>query len=156
MNCSRKALVFLVAPLFCALLAHAGEPPPNFSGSWQMDTAKSKGADGTIALTIQDAGGKFSLQWVAHDKAGKEMTAKFVCAPAGPDCDYDEGGNKSKVSLWYSGAALNIMKTNGPKEDATSQWKLELSADKKTLALHIEHLEPTSADQDLVFVKGAS
>jgi hypothetical protein len=48
------------------------------------------------------------------------------------------------------------MKTNGPKEDLTAQWKMELSADKKTLTIHIEHLEPTTPDQDLVFVKGTS
>lgn len=157
MNCSRKALAFLAAPLLWAFPAYAGGPPPNFSGTWQLDPAKSTGAsEGSVILNIQDSGGKISVQRIAHDKDGKELTSKFICEPAGPDCDFDESGNKSKVSLWYSGPALNVMKTNGPKADTTAQWKLELSPDKKTLTLHIEHLEPTDKDQDLVFVKSAS
>lgn len=157
MSCSWKALAFLAAPVLSAFLAYAGGDPPNFSGSWQLDAAKSKGiGEGAITLTIQNAAGKIVLERVSHDKDGKELTSKFSCAPAGPDCDFDEYGNKSKVSLWYSGAALNILKTNGPKDDATTQWKVELSPDKKTLTIHVERLEPADKDQDLVFVKTAS
>jgi hypothetical protein len=158
MNCSRRALAYLATPLLCGFLAYAGDgAPPNFSGSWQLDPAKSKGAtEGMITLNIQDTAGKISLERLAKDKDGKELTSKFACAPAGPDCDFDEYGNKSKVSLWYSGAALNILKTNGPKEDATTQWKVELSPDKKTMTIHVEHLEPADKDQDLVFVKTTS
>ncbi len=156
MNFSRQAVAFFATPLLCAFLAYAGGgTPPNFGGTWQLDPDQSKSV-GAIVLTIQDTAGKIVLERLSHDKEGKELTSKFSCVPAGPDCDFDEYGNKSKVSLWYSGPDLNILKTNGPKEDATTQWKLTLSPDKKKLTVHVEHLEPSDKDQDLVFIKASS
>lgn len=65
----------------------------------------------------------------------------------------NENGHKAKVSLWYNGAALMILKTNGPKEDAMIERKLELSSDGNTLNVQFTDLDKDSKPQVLVFTK---
>ena len=81
---------------------------------------------------------------------GKEAVSKFDCAPAGPECPYDEAGHKSKVSLWFQGSDLAILKTDGDKEDEVSQWTLKLR-DPDTLEITVSHITPGGADETMVF-----
>jgi hypothetical protein len=53
----------------------------------------------------------------------------------------------------YNGAALVILKTDGPKEDAVTQWKLELSPDKHTLNVEYTHIDPADKTANLLFGK---
>lgn len=165
MRCLHFALALLAAPLLVApLRAQSSAPPnslyaqtsapPNFSGTWQVDAAKSPDAGGrSVTFTIQDASGKIDFTRVAQEKDGKEMTSHFSCAVGGNQCDFDEGGHKAKVSLWYNGPSLNILKTDGPKEDSTTEWKLDLSPDHKTLTVEFTHVEPSDKSETLVFNK---
>ncbi|MDQ2777744.1 MAG: hypothetical protein M3Y57_22955 [Acidobacteriota bacterium] len=153
MRCSRMALAVLAAPLFCAsqLVAAA---QPNFNGTWQLDDAKSPDANGaSITLTIQNASGKINFQRSVREKDGKEITDQFSCSADGTECVFDENGHKAKVSLWYSGTSLMILKTDGSKEDTTTQWKLELAPGGNTLNIHCEHMEPADKSQELVYTK---
>ncbi|MGA8030662.1 MAG: hypothetical protein WB992_26255 [Bryobacteraceae bacterium] len=148
------ALAVIAAPLFSSLLLAGNPAPPNFAGTWQLDTAKSQNAEGeTITLTIQNASGKMNFERVVRDKDGKEVKSQFSCEIGGNSCDFDENGHKAKVSLWYNGPALQILKTDGPKEDASTQLSLELSSDHKILTIQLEHIEPMDKAQTLVFEK---
>ena len=133
-------------------LSLAEDSPPNFSGTWQLDTANSQTEGQAVTLTIQDDSGKIDFKRVSRDKDGKEMTAHFSCK-TGAQCDFDEGGHKAKVTLWFNGGALAILKTDGPKEDAVTQWKLELSPDKRTLNVECTHIDPSATTANLVFHK---
>jgi hypothetical protein len=156
MRCSLLALAVLAATLLTPSLS-AGADPPNFTGTWQLDSSKSEAASAeSITLTIQDASGKIKFNRVAREKDGKEKTSQFSCQAGGTQCDFDEGGTKAKVSLWYNGPALMILKTDGPKEDSVTQWKLELSPDGKTLNVDFSHIDPTDKSEKLVFEKKPS
>ena len=147
-------LALLLAAPFLVSSSLLADGVPNFSGTWELDTAKSpQAALQGITLTIQDSSGKINFTRVAHDKDGKEITSRFSCQPGGNQCDFEEGGHKCKVSLWYNGPALMILKTEGPKEDSVTQWKLELSPDKHTLNVEFSHIEPTDKSENLVFDK---
>ena len=147
------ALAVLAAPLVLSF-AWAGNSTPNFSGTWQLDSAKTPDAEGrTVTYTIQDAAGKINFTRVVHERDGKEVTSQFTCETGGNQCDFDEGGHKAHVSLWYNGSALMILKTDGPREDSVTQWKLELEPGGKSLKVGFEHIEPTDKAETLVFDK---
>ena len=153
MACLRLALAVLAAPLL-ATSAFAGSNAPDFSGTWQLDTSKSPSAEGrTITYTIQEASGKITFTRVVHERDGKEITSQFSCDTVGTQCDFDEGGHKAHVSLWYNGPALMILKTDGPKEDSVTQWKLELNPGGHGLKVNLEHIDPTDKAETLVFDK---
>ncbi|MBV9762876.1 MAG: hypothetical protein JO340_20115 [Acidobacteriaceae bacterium] len=153
MACFRLALAVLAAPL-ATYLAFAGSTTPNFSGTWQLDSAKSPAAEGrSITYTIQDASGKINFTRVIREKDGKEITSKFTCDTGGTQCEFDEDGRKAHVSLWYDGTALVILKTDGPKEDAVTQWKLELDPGGSTLKVDFQHIDPSEKTETLVFDK---
>lgn len=153
MRCFYRALAVVVAPLIPVLLCTAA-PNPNFSGTWQLDASKSEGEQGRmITLTIQDAAGKINFKRVVRQKDGKEETSQFTCDIGGNQCDFNEAGHTAKVSLWYNGSALVILKTDGPKEDSVTQWKLELSGDGKTMNVEFTHIEPNDKAENLVFDK---
>jgi hypothetical protein len=154
MRCFLWALAGLAAPLLFPLLLSADSATPNFTGAWQMDPAKSQVEDGRLVnLTIENVSNQIKMIRVVHEKDGKEVTSQFVCGTGGTECEYDEGGHKAKVSLWYNGPALVVLKTDGPKEDASDEWTLKLSPDAHTLTVALEHIDPTSKEETLVFSK---
>ncbi len=157
MRCFHFALPALVAPImFAPLLALADSGSPNFAGAWQMDPAKSQVEDGRlVTLTIQNISNKLKMVRIVRDKDGKEATYQFECETVGSECEFDEAGHKAKVSVWYNGPALVILKTDGPKEDASDEWTMKLSPDKHTLTVALEHIEPTGKEETLVFSKKA-
>ena len=131
---------------------------PNFSGTWKLDPASRRGATGaTITLTIKDEAGKINYERSMKEANGKQIVARFVCSPGGGECQFDENGHKAKVSLWYDGPALMILKTSGPKQDATTERKLELSSDGNTLKVQFTNLDldNSSKPETLVFTKQA-
>jgi hypothetical protein len=157
MRCFRLALTVLAVPLVFPLLASADSKTPNFSGAWQMDPAKSQVGDGRlVTMTIENISDKIKMVRVVREKDGKEVTSQFVCGTGGTECEYDEGGHKAKVSLWYNGPALVVLKTDGPKEDTSDEWTMKLSSDTHTLTVGLEHIDPSSKEETLVFSKEAT
>ena len=151
---SSMVLALLAAPL----LTFASDQP-NFSGSWKLDPARSPGVNGaSIMLNIKDEAGKISYERTLRQTDGKQTVARFNCSPGGSNCDFNENGHKAKVSLWYDGSALMILKTDGPKQDATTERKLELSADGNTLKVQFTNLDLDKSDKSetLVFTKQTS
>src|SRR5205823_9595558 len=121
------------------------------------DAAKSQVEDGRLVnLSIENVSNKIKMVRVVREKDGKEVTSQFVCGTGGTECEYDGGGYKAKVSLWYNGPALVVLRTEGPKEDASDEWTMKLSGDMHTLTVALEHIEPTSKEETLVFSKQAS
>jgi hypothetical protein len=157
MRCFRLALAGLATSLLLPLLVTADSGSPNFTGAWQMDAAKSQVIDGRlVTLTIENVSNKLKMVRVVRDKDGKEVTSQFICGTGGTECEYDEGGHKAKVSVWYNGPALVVLKTEGLKEDASDEWTMKLSPDTHTLTVALEHIDPTSKEETLVFSKQAS
>jgi hypothetical protein len=157
MRYTRLALAVLAASSFPLFVLADDTAQPNFNGTWQLDTAKSQARDAeAITYTIEDASGKINFSRVMQERDGKSITSKFTCDTVGTQCEFDEGNHKAKVSLWYDGPALVILKTDGPKEDSVTQWRLQLSPDGKTLNVTLTHLEPSDKTENLIFDKKSS
>jgi len=88
-----------------------------------------------------------------QDHDGKSATARFTCSVGANSCDFDENGHKAKVSLWYNGPELVILKTDGEKHDNTVEWHMRLSDDGKTLNINREIIAPSDEKETLVFNK---
>ncbi len=146
-----RGRLLLALPLFALWLLAADSDKPKLAGTWELDPAKSQLEHGPSALqlVLQDVGGKIQLTRAIHTAEGKELVAKFECAPGGPDCAFDEAGHKSKVSLWYQGAALVILKTEGPSDDEVTQWTMKL--DSGLLKIEVSHITPAGKTETMVF-----
>ena len=147
----------VVLALFAAPLFVYASDQPNFSGTWKLDPAQSPDVHGAmITLTIKtDDAGKISYERLMKQTDGKQAVVRVTCSPGGKDCSLDENGQKAKVSLWYDGSALMILKTGGPKQDATTERRLELSPDGNTLKVQFTNLDldSSSKPETLVFTK---
>ncbi|HEY7306622.1 MAG TPA: hypothetical protein VH601_21040 [Bryobacteraceae bacterium] len=157
MRCMHLTLAAVVASVFPLLLSAGEAVPPNFSGTWQLDAARSQIRNaGSITYTIEDTSGKINFSRIVQDTDGKSITSKFSCDTVGTQCEFEEGNRKAKVSLWYDGTALVILKTDGPKEDSVTQWRLELAPDGNTLNVKLTHIEPVEQPETMVFEKKSS
>ena len=142
--------LFFAAPLLFAQMK-------TFEGNWQMDAAKSQVSDGrVVSLTIVSVGEGVKMTIKVKKGDGPEATSEFTSKLDGKACEFAEGTHKSQLTVWYDGSTLNASKENGPPGDVTAMWKFELTPDKQTLSMKINHYEPTADDETIVFAKGAS
>ena len=150
-------MALFVTPVFVLFpSALAAGNNQDFSGTWRLDTAKSHATDVESAtLAIQNESGKINYERTVKERNGRQGVARFTCTVGGAECDFDENGHKAKVSLWYDGAALMILKTGGPREDETTERRLELSPDGQTLTVHFTNLAGNDKPETLVFTKQA-
>ena len=150
----RRPLGFVAGILLVGSAAYA--QAPKMAGTWEMDPAKSQVSDGrTVVLVIESVNNKIKLSATTRDKAGQEIHSEFTCAPDGKECEFTEGGHKSKMSMWFAGEALNLAKTDGPPGDVVNEWKLQTSQG-SVLTLVVTHIDPQGADETLVFAKKGS
>lgn len=154
MRCLTSAVTAVAVCFTFSLVLSADSGSPDFSGVWEVDAGKSHLADGRlVTLTIEKVENKIKWLRSVREKDGKEVTSEFVCEAGSGECELVEPGHKAKVTLWYNGPALVVLKTDGTKEDASTEWTLKLSDDKKTLTVGLEHIEPTANPETLVFSK---
>jgi hypothetical protein len=147
-----KSIFLALATAGCLMAGGA-----DFTGHWQIDSSKSKpGPERTASVQIEQQGNNITFVRQYQDRDGKSVTARFTCAVGANSCDYDENGHKAKVSLWYNGPELVILKTDGDKHDSTVEWHMKLSDDGKTLNINREIIEPSEEKEALVFNKSES
>ncbi|MBV8072613.1 MAG: hypothetical protein JO270_22105 [Acidobacteriaceae bacterium] len=145
----RRSVPLLAAVLLVPVIMRADAP--KFTGTWQMDEAKSQVADGRVVTLVLDASDTLvKITQTIKTKAGQESSTQFSVT-MGKECDYNEGSHKSKLVAWYAGPSLNIVKSDGPPGDIANQWVLQLSPDQKTLTLTFSHVDPAGKDETLVF-----
>jgi hypothetical protein len=143
-----------LALVFPMVLAADSQGAP-FTGTWEMNASKSQLSDArSTTLSIQEVGDKIKV--ASSTKKGESViTTEFTCAPNGKECEFDEGGHKSKVSLYFNGPVLVVFKTDGPEADSASQCNMQISADGKSLTATVSHILPAGKDETLVFDKKA-
>ncbi len=91
---------------FCLALSISGwqapAPKPNFSGSWQLDSTKSKtDAKEDLVWKIDQKSGDIVIEEIS---AGKS-TSSAKCA-IGKSCEFDENGRKMTAMTYFLDATL--------------------------------------------------
>jgi hypothetical protein len=87
-----------------------------------------------------------------HERDGKEVVSHFSCPTNGSQCEFDEGDHKGKGSTWRDGASLVVLESDGPKDDSSAEWQMQLSPDGKTLNVQY-NLLATDKTEKRVFDK---
>ncbi len=153
MNALTRPLRMCAASLLLSASLLFSQQKP-IDGTWQMDAARSKVTDGrTMTLTVASGADGVKLTFKTRKSDGTESTSEVTNKLDGKPTDFDESGHKSQLTMWYSGAALNASKEKGPPTDITAMWKFELSPDKQTLTMTINHYEPAADDEVIVFTR---
>ena len=146
-------LIGLAIP-FCLTLSISGwqepAPKPNFSGSWQLDTSKSK------------ADVKEELVWKIDQKSGdiviEEISlGKSLCTAKcsiGKPCEFDDHGRKMTAMTYFLDTTLVQMRSAGDNSSVVKrQLKMESDGSMKVEQITIV---PSDKTEVLVFTKKAA
>jgi hypothetical protein len=150
----RTAWKGCLASLFLAATVLTAQSQPKFDGAWQMNIAKSQVNDGRVlAVTIVTVNDGIKISIKTHKSDGTEFVTEFTSQLNGKACEASEQGHTSKLTVWYDGPVLNACKENGPPGDVSALWKFELSPDKQTMTMKINHYDPVSDDETIIFTQ---
>jgi hypothetical protein len=132
-----------------AITLCAQDGKPNFSGNWQLNSAKSElhsGKTSTVQLTIEQKGPKIHVLRSVKTSDGKESVTDFNCTTDGKDCD----AKGEKVSLWYDGKDLVEMDIGS---DVVTKTRMSLAPDGKSISCDMSFISPQSDDDKLYLEK---
>jgi hypothetical protein len=126
----------------------------SLSGTWKLDPARSELGQTRkdLVLVIQETEDSISIK-ETRGQNPKDDVSSFNCETMGQECAMQDGRDKAKVSVYYNGPALVVLKTHGRHGSAVEKYRLSLSPDSKSLVMEISHIEPRSKDEKLVLTK---
>jgi hypothetical protein len=132
----RKLLVLLSALGLAGVLYAAG----SFSGTWKLDTAKSKYESGPApketTITVQEANGMTDVTVTGTDGSGKPITTHMTHPTAGGPVKFLEGAptDGSTESVKQVNANTRHLTTMQGGKTVTTE-EITLSADGKTMRI---------------------
>ncbi len=138
---SRTSAALLIAAIvcLCASIA-AAQTKPNLSGSWKMNSQKSKFADGGpdgILIKIDHKEPELTEDWSISTPDGERaFQAKYTTD--GKETEQEVMGRTAKTSAKWDGDALVIEFKSG---NGFFKRKITLSADGKTITKVVTHTE---------------
>ena len=133
----------------CALLAQDSSKP-DFTGSWQLDAARSELNTYHVTGATWMIEEKENSIHITETEAGKgERKIELRCTTDGKECSVP--AEKAKASFWYNGPILVEMETRG---DNATRYRLKLVEDGKSLNVEVTYIVPQTEKSDkLVFTK---
>lgn len=151
-----RGVVLTVAGLLVGGMAvlSADDATPKMSGVWKVDPARSEldQANKDLALVIEDKRQDIHIKETRRPNP-KEDVSEFTCGTMGKECSMQDGGDKAKVSVYYNGPVLVVLKTHGHKGSVVEKQRFSLSPTGDSLNLEIMHIEPEGKAERLVFIK---
>lgn len=148
----RVAATLLACSVFEVLaLPLAGQDRPNLSGTWQFDSSKSELHGVMVAGATWVINEDESSIQITEGQDGAKKKIELKCTTDGKECKIS--GEKATASFWYNGPVLVEMETKG---EHVTRYRMNLSADGKTLTVDLRSIVPQSTEDDvLVFQKQA-
>ena len=145
-----KTIVFLfLVSGACSLFAQ-DNAKPNFSGTWQLDAAKSEihtKVEATAWAIHQDADS------IAIDQQIKGHQLTLKCGTNGANCKGKPDGENGEVTFYYNGALLVETDFLGHDKDRVVKKRLKMGADGKTMEIEVLHVSPQAPPEKWVFEK---
>ena len=143
-------LIGLAIP-FCLTLPSSGwQGPvakPNFSGSWQLDSTKSKtDVKEDLVWKIDQKSGDIAIEEISHGKS--TCTAK--CS-LGKSCEFDDKGQKMTAMTYFLDTTLIQMRSASDNSTVVKR-QLKIEGDGSMKVEHIT-IVPSDKTEVLVFTK---
>jgi len=137
--------------LFGAAALGAGQGKPNLNGTWKLDQAGGNAGqtDKDLVLVIEEKEESIHIKETRGPNP-KDDVSSLTCDTMGDECAMQDGRDKAKAFVYYSGPVLVVMKTHGRKGDAVEKRLLSLSPSGDSLVMEINHIEPQGKDEKLV------
>jgi hypothetical protein len=141
-----RTLIFTLSA--CSALVLFAQDRPSFSGTWQLDPAKSELHSGKISsATWVIAEGDNSIH-ISESENGKSKKTELQCTTDGKECKFP--GDR-RDSFWFNGPMLVDMET---KSEHVTRFRIKVSEDGKTLTVEVTPIVPQSDKIDtMVFQK---
>ena len=150
-----RSLVLTVAGflLVGSAMVSADDGVPEIGGEWKLDPARSEldQANKDLALVIEYKGQKIHIKETRGPNP--KDVSEFTCGTMGKECPMLDGEDKAKVSVYYNGPVLVVLKTHGRKGSVVEKQRFSLSPTGDSLNLEIMHIEPQGKGERLVFTK---
>jgi len=140
--------------VFGAAAVRADDGKPNLSGTWKLDAARSEmdQADKDLVLEIEENGEDIHIKETRGPNPKKDVS-EFICDTMSKECPMQDGGDKARVSAYYNGPLLVVLKTHGRRGSTVEKRRLSLSPAGDSLILEVMHIEPEGKAGKLVFTK---
>jgi hypothetical protein len=135
--------------LLCAFLAD-GSSHPNFTGTWNLDTAKSE-IHSRVELTSWAI--RQDDTSIAIDEQIKGRTVSMKCGTDGKNCKAKPQGESGEVMFYYNGEMLVETDFLGHDKDRVIKKRLKMGVDGKTLEIEVLHVSPVGPSEKWVFAK---
>jgi hypothetical protein len=144
---------------FSTVLFLVGQTPPNFSGEWKMDIAKSDfgrfPAPAAVTRTIHEDGTSLVIQTYQKGKQG-EVRSELKYTTDGKECVNHLQGGDAKGTVKFQGASLVIESTRdyqGTEIRSKETWTLSEGGNELTILNHVTIAQQGDADTKLVLNK---
>jgi hypothetical protein len=145
----KPSLTLLLLAGSVCLLAQTPDHP-NFTGSWQLDTAKSEihTKVQATAWAIQQSDDSIAIKQQLGAK-----TEVVKCGTHGSNCKARPDGESGEVMFYYNGALLVETDFLGHDKDRVVKKRLKLAPDGKTMEIEVQHVSPKGPTEKWVFDK---
>jgi hypothetical protein len=123
---------------------------PNFTGSWQLDAAKSE-VHSRAPANVWDIRQTDDSISIGEQLQGK--TESMTCEISTKACKTKVEGEAAEVTFYFNGNILVETDLLGHSKDRIVKKRLKLAADGKILEIEVMHIAPVAPAEKWVFEK---
>jgi len=140
--------------LFGMASVNASEGKADLSGTWKLDQARSESGQThkDLVFLIEEKDTSTHIKETRGPNLNADVS-DFTCGTMGKSCAMQDGADKAKVTVYYNGPVLVVLKTDGRKGDSVTKWRLSLAPTGDSINVEVIHIEPKGKTEKLVFAK---
>ena len=142
----KVAMKFVVMTVWlsAALGASAAAGPPDLSGTWQLDAARSQLNEPveSATLTLNHKPDTISLEENEVLPGGKQDSFRLQCGTMGKSCAFKDGREPVEVTVYHNGERLVIMELRGKNKEQVTKKRFSLAPDGQSLTVEVIHISP--------------
>jgi hypothetical protein len=132
----------------------ADAPKPNLTGTWKLDQTKGTAGHGgpELRIAIDQTDDAIHIKETRGANT-KGDVSEFTCNTLGNACKMNDGGEKARVTVYFNGPTLVVLKTHGRRGSSIVKQRLSLAPSGDALVVEILPIEPQGKTEKLLLSK---